>query len=60
MGAVEGRGAYRSRRDAGNDSKPRRIERHRRVVTGGDVGVLEGGGGGIGAWNIYPLALCRI
>ena len=29
--------------DAGNEAIPSRIERRRRAVTGGDVGVLAGG-----------------
>jgi hypothetical protein len=38
-------------------SKPRRIQHHRRAVTGGDVGVLGGGDAGIAAWNVYPPVL---
>jgi hypothetical protein len=35
VGAAAGRGAYRSGGDAGNEADPSRIERRRRVVTGG-------------------------
>ncbi len=41
------------RRRRRNKAKQRRIQHHRRAVTGSDVGVLAGGAAGIAAWIVY-------